>query len=57
MVEMSLQTPFTTFCSIGTHYGTSSAAILLVENINSTSLLEIQDNDSISGSTCFQEFK
>ena len=50
MVEMSLQTPFTTFCSRGTHYATSSAAVLLVENINSTSLLEIQDNNSIGGS-------
>ena len=34
--------------SRGAHYGTSSAATLLVENINSSSLLEIQDNDSIS---------
>ena len=32
------------------HYGTSSAATLLVENINSSSLLEIQDNNSVSGS-------
>ena len=44
MLELSLQTSFTTFCSRGAHYGTSSAAILLAENINSTSLLEIQDN-------------
>ena len=29
---------------------TSSAETLLVENINSSSLLEIQDNTSISGS-------
>ena len=29
-------------------YGTSSAATLLVENINGTSLFEIQDNNSIS---------
>ena len=51
MLELSLQTSFTTFCSSGTHYnGTSSAATLLVENINSSSLLEIQDNNSVSGS-------
>ena len=30
-------------------YGTSSAAALLVENINGTSLFEVQDNNSISG--------
>ena len=30
-------------------YSTSSAATLMVENINSTSLLEIKDNNSISG--------
>ena len=35
------------FGSRGTHYGTSSAAILLAENINSVSLLEIEDNNSI----------
>ena len=45
------QTSFTTFCSRGTHYGTSSAATLLVENIDSYSLLEIQDNNSVSGSS------
>ena len=52
MHELSLQTSFTTFCSRsgGTHYGTSSAATLLAENINSFSLLEIQDNNSESGS-------
>ena len=50
MLELSLQTSFTTFCSRGTHYGTSSDATLLVENINSSSLLEIQDNNSVSGS-------
>ena len=33
----------------GTHYGYGTA-ILLVENINSSSLLEIQDNNSVSGS-------
>ena len=44
------QTSFTTFCSGGTRYGTSSAATSLVENINSSSLLEIQDNNSVSGS-------
>ena len=44
MFELSLQTPFTTFCSRGTHYGTSLAAALLVENINSFFLLKIQDN-------------
>ena len=50
MLELSLQTSFTSFCSRGTHYGTSaSAATLLVENINSSSWLEIQDN-SESGS-------
>ena len=43
MLELSLQTSFKTFCS-------SSAGSLLVENINITSLLEIQDNNSISGS-------
>ena len=30
-------------------YGTSSAATLLHENINNTSLLEIQNDNSISG--------
>ena len=51
MLELSLQTSFTSFCSRGTHYGTSaSAATLLVENINSSSWLEIQDNNSESGS-------
>ena len=50
LIEQTLQTSFTTFCSTGTLYGTSSAATLLVENINSTSLLEIQENDSISSS-------
>ena len=50
LLELSLQTSFTTFCSRGTHYGTSSAAMLLVENINISSLLEIQDNNSVSGS-------
>ena len=38
------------FCSRGTHNGTSSAAALLVENINSSSLLEIPDNNSVNGS-------
>ena len=47
--ELSLQTSFTTFCR-GTHHGTSSAAILLVENIKSFSLSEIQDNNSVNGS-------
>ena len=37
-------------CTDFTHYGTSSAATLLVENINSSSLLESQDNNSVSGS-------
>ena len=41
---------FTHFCTRGTHYGTPSAATLLVENINNSSLLEIQDNNSIGGS-------
>ena len=50
MVELSLQTFFTTFCFRGICYGTSSSATLLVENINSISLLEIQYNNSISGS-------
>ena len=36
--------------SRGTHYGTSWAATLLVENIDSSSLLEIQDNNNVSGS-------
>ena len=31
-------------------YGTSSVAALLVENINNTSLLEIQDKNSLSDS-------
>ena len=31
-------------------YGKSLAATLLVENVSSTSLLEIQDNNSINGS-------
>ena len=34
-------------CTDFTHYSTSSAAILLAENINGTSLLEIEDNNSI----------
>ena len=50
MLELSLQTSFITFCSRGTHYGISSAATLSVENIDSSSLLEIQDNYSVSGS-------
>ena len=50
MLELSLQASFTTFCSRGTHYGTSSAATLLVEDVNNSSLLEIQDNNSASGS-------
>ena len=41
---------FTTFCSRGARYNTSSAATLLVENINSSILLNIQDNNSIRGS-------
>ena len=49
MLELSLETPFTTFCSIGTRYGTSSAATLSVENITVSSSLEIQENNSISG--------
>ena len=57
MLELSLQTSFTTFCSRVTHYGTSSAATLLAENINSSSFLEIQDDNSISGREGFQEFK
>ena len=48
MLELSLYTSFTTFCQ--RHYGTSSAATLLIENKNSSSLLEIQDNNSVSGS-------
>ena len=47
MLELSLQTSFTTFCSRGTHYGTSPAATLLVENVDSSSLLEIRDNISV----------
>ena len=43
MLELSLQTSFTTFCSRGTHYSTSSAATLLAKNINSSFLIEIQD--------------
>ena len=50
MLELSLQTSFTPSCFRGTRYGTSSAATLLVENINSSFLLEIQDNNSISDS-------
>ena len=49
MLELSLQTSFTTFCSRGTNYDTSSAAALLVENINNFSLLENQDTNSVSG--------
>ena len=48
MLELSLQTSFTTFCFRGSRYGNSSAAALLVENINIISLLEFQDNSSIS---------
>ena len=36
------------FAAFGAPY--SSAILLLVDNINSTSLLEVQDNSSISGS-------
>ena len=50
MLELSLDASFTTFCARGTRYGTSSTATLLVENINSSSLLEIKDNNSRSGS-------
>ena len=50
MLELSLQTSFATFCFTDTHYGTSSAATLLVESINSSSWLEIQDNNRVSGS-------
>ena len=50
MLELSLQTSFITFFSSDTHYGTSFAATLLAENINSTSFLEIVDNNSINGS-------
>ena len=50
MLELSLEISFTIFCSRGTHCGTSSAATLLVENINNSSSLEIQDDNSVSGS-------
>ena len=50
MLELSLQTSFTTLCSGGTYYGISLAATLFVESVNSSSLLEIQDNNSVSGS-------
>ena len=50
MLELSLQAYFTAFCFRGAHYGTASAATLLVENINSSSWLEIQDNNRVSGS-------
>ena len=53
MLELSTLASFTTFCSRGTHYGTSSAATLLVENININSMSEIQDNKR----QCFQEVK
>ena len=45
MLELSPQTTFTALCSRGTHYGTSSAVTLLTGNINSSSLLEIQDDN------------
>ena len=48
MPELSPQTSFRTLCSGGTRHGTSPAAILLVENINSTSLSEIQDSRDVS---------
>ena len=35
--------------SVGTRYGTSSAGALLFKNIDSSYLLEIQDNKSVSG--------
>ena len=50
MPVVEAQTSFTTFCSRGTHYGTSLAATLLAENINISSLLGIQDNNSVTGS-------
>ena len=42
------------FCPRGAHSGTSSAATLLAENINSTSLLEIEDNNSILSGSAFR---
>ena len=56
MLELSLETSFITFCSRGTHYGTYSDVALLVENVNSISLLEFQDNKSICGSA-FKKFE
>ena len=46
MFELSLQTSLTTFYS----RGTSSAAILLVENLNKYLFVRKLDNNSISGS-------
>ena len=46
VVNRSLKTDCTDF----THYGISSAATSWVQNINSSSLLEIQDSNSVSGS-------
>ena len=54
MLELSLNTSFTTFCSRGTHCGTSSAATLWAENINSTSLLEIEGNNIIKSGSAFK---
>ena len=50
MFELSLQRSFSEISVPEVPYVTSSVATLLVENINSTSLLEIQDNNSVSGS-------
>ena len=49
MLALSPETSLPFFCSRGTCYGTSLAATLLVENKNSSSLLEIQGNNNISG--------
>ena len=49
MLELSLHTSSTTFVT-GVQLRYLLGCSLLVENINSTSLLEIQDNNNISGS-------
>ena len=51
MLELSLQTSFTTFCSeVPTTVPPQLQRTLLVENINGIFMLEIKDNNSISSS-------
>ena len=44
-MEVTASTESTTFCPRGTYYGTSSAATLLAENINSSKLMKVKLKD------------